>query len=82
MDGVKLIYRRAEGGNVFVSRRNPSAKRHLKKSLKSASPETAGEKAMSFALDKLATDRHESELHIGAQANNLTIMLNRNQSLQ
>ena len=57
MDGDKFIYRRAEGGNFFVSLRNPSAKRHLKKSLKFASPEIAGEREMSFVLDKPATER-------------------------
>lgn len=57
MDGAAFIYRRAEEGNFFVSLWVPSAKRHLKKSLKTASPETARERAMSFVLDKLATER-------------------------
>ena len=57
MDGDKFIYRRAEGGNFFVSPWIPSAKRHLKKSLKTASFETAREKAMSLVLDKTATER-------------------------
>lgn len=57
MDGAAYVYRRAEGGNFFVSLCVPSAKRHLKKSLKTPNAETARERATSFVLDKLATER-------------------------
>ena len=57
MDGKAFIYRRTETGNFFVSLWVPSAKRSIKASLKSANEETAKERAMTFVLDKLASEK-------------------------
>ena len=57
MDGKSFNYRRTETGNFFVSLWVPSAKRSIKASLKSANEETAKERAMTFVLDKLASEK-------------------------
>ena len=57
MDGKSFNYRRTETGNFFVSLWVPSAKRSIKASHKSANKETAKERAMTFVLDKLASEK-------------------------
>ena len=57
MDGKAAIYRREAEGSFYVELWVPSAKRQIKRSLKTTNEETARSKAMEFVLEKLATEK-------------------------
>ena len=57
MDGRAFLYRREVGGNFYVELWVPSAKRQIKRSLRTTNEEAARSKAVEFVLEKLATEK-------------------------
>ena len=57
MDGKAAIYRREAEGSFYVELWVPSAKRQIKRSLKTTNDETARSKVMEFVFENLATEK-------------------------